>query len=58
MALFKKSTAKSKAKASTKKEDSQSPTAEHAERLGSAANTSSDIGYMLGTVEPRKNWPA
>ena len=27
-------------------------------RLGAAAGTTEDIGYMLGTVAPRANWPA
>ena len=31
--------------------------AEHDTRLGAAAGTTSDIGYMLGTVAPRAGWP-
>ena len=26
-------------------------------RLGAAAGTTEDIGYMLGTVAPRATWP-
>jgi hypothetical protein len=32
--------------------------AEHEARLGEAAGTFSDVGYTLGTLEPRVGWPA
>jgi hypothetical protein len=32
--------------------------AEHEARLGEAAGTFSDVGYTLGTLEPRPSWPA
>lgn len=32
--------------------------AAHATRLGASAGKFNDAGYILGTLEPRANWPA
>jgi hypothetical protein len=32
--------------------------AAHATRLGASAGKFNDVGYLLGTLEPRANWPA